>query len=129
MGPRHHAAAVRGAERPAVPLVLRRHPDPTHALAIADARPQDQGEPPERRAAMVVPDRRDPVVWRPARARLLYFPPCRRRPAGNRPRRVIPRAHPLLAHNCADALRAWANAGGGGGAPRDRRVVAGGESV
>ena len=41
-GPRHHAADLRGAQGPAVPLVLRRHPDPAHALAVAAARPRSR---------------------------------------------------------------------------------------
>ena len=39
LGLRDHAADVRGAQGPAVPVVLRRHPDPAHALALAAARP------------------------------------------------------------------------------------------
>ncbi len=38
LGPWHHAADVRGAQRPAVPVVLRRDPDPADALAVNDAR-------------------------------------------------------------------------------------------
>ena len=44
--PRDHAADLRGAQGPAVPVVLRRDPDPPHALAVADAGPPDQRKPP-----------------------------------------------------------------------------------
>src|SRR5690349_2242391 len=37
--PRDHAADLRGAQGAAVPVVLRRHPDPARALALAAARP------------------------------------------------------------------------------------------
>src|SRR5271157_4027031 len=43
LGLRDHAADVRGAQGPAVPVVLRRHPDPAHALALAAARPHGTG--------------------------------------------------------------------------------------
>src|SRR5579875_3685213 len=46
LGPRDHAADVRGAQGPALPVVLRRHPDPAHALALAAARPPRAGQPP-----------------------------------------------------------------------------------
>ena len=42
---------VRGAQGPAVPVVLRRHPDPAHALAVAAARPRQPGQPPDHRAS------------------------------------------------------------------------------
>ena len=41
--PRHHAADLRSAQGAAVPVVLRRHPDPAHALALAAARPARAG--------------------------------------------------------------------------------------
>ena len=44
LGPRDHAADLRGAQGPAVPVVLRRHPDPAHALAVDDARPPAAGQ-------------------------------------------------------------------------------------
>ena len=43
LGPGHHAADLRGAEGAAVPVVLRRHPDPADALALAAARPRPPG--------------------------------------------------------------------------------------
>src|ERR1700685_290451 len=50
---RHHAADVRGAQGPALPVVFRRHPDPADALALDDAGPPVQGEPAQRRPAGV----------------------------------------------------------------------------
>ena len=40
--PRDHAADVRGAQGPAVPLVLRRHPAAAHALEVPAPRPGDE---------------------------------------------------------------------------------------
>ena len=78
LGLRHHAADVRGAQGPAVPVVLRRHPDPAPALAVAAPRPPHQGQPPDQRPAMVVPGGRHPVVRRPARPGLFRVPAGRR---------------------------------------------------
>ncbi len=44
-GQGHHAADLRGAQRSAIPMVLRRHPDPADALALAAARARVQGKP------------------------------------------------------------------------------------
>src|SRR6185437_690986 len=74
LGPRDHAADLRGTQRPALPVVLRRHPDPAHALAVNDARPPPPSEPHGRRPALGLPGGRHSVVRGPARPRLLYLP-------------------------------------------------------
>ncbi len=74
LGPRHHAADVRGAQRPALPVVFRRYPDPADARAVADPRPQDQGESPDPRPAVGLPGRGTAVVRRSARDDLPRLP-------------------------------------------------------
>src|SRR6266550_2709278 len=53
--PRHHAADLRGAQGAAVPVVLRRHPDPARALALADARAPEPAQSPGRRSTLGLP--------------------------------------------------------------------------
>ena len=84
--PRHHAADLRGAQGPALPVALRRHPDPADALALAAARAPDPPEPPDRRAALVLRGRRTAVVRRPARPGVLRLPAGRRGRSGPRRR-------------------------------------------
>src|SRR5689334_12081154 len=88
--PRDHAADVRGAQGPALPLVLRRHPDPAHALALDDARAQERREPPGRLPALGLPGRRRAVVRRPAQPAVLHLPAGRRGQPGHRRRPVVP---------------------------------------
>src|SRR5437762_512168 len=68
---RHHAAHVRGAEGPALSLVLRRHSDPADALALAAARPEDRAQPAHHRPAVGIPDRA--VQWYGDLVGLLFY--------------------------------------------------------
>src|SRR6202167_4765332 len=122
---RHHAADVRGAQGPALPVVLRRHPDPADALALLDAGPAVQGEPAHRRPALGVSVRRRAVVRRPARPGVPGLPAGRGSQPGHRRRRAVPQAHPVPCRHGPGAGAARPGARGRPAAPRHRRVVAG----
>jgi hypothetical protein len=85
----------------------------------------DQGEPPQRRAALGLPGRWRAVVRRPARPGVLRLPAGRRGEPGERRGRAVPQAHPVPAGDRAGAGGSWAGPGGGTVAPRHRRPLAG----
>src|SRR5690349_14756382 len=125
LGPRDHAADLRGAQGAAVPLVFRRHPAPAHALALDDARAARPGESPERRAAPGLPGGRRSVVRRPAQPALLHLPARRRGQPGHRRRPAVPQAHPVPGLGRAGDGAAGAGPRDHPAAPRHRRILPG----
>src|SRR5580693_8158333 len=116
--PRHHAADLRGAQGPALSVVLRRHPDPAYALALDDPRPGEPGEPPGFRPALVLPGRGAAVVRGPAGPAVLDLPAGRGVQPGHRRRPALPEADHLPSLGRAGDGPARPGAGGGPAAAR-----------
>ena len=124
--PRRDAADLRGAQGPALPVVLRRHPDPAHALAVDAARARGP-----RRTGCA---RRSAGPTSPARCSgtatcsawcsscLLLVGAVN---LATRRRRAVPQADRVRGRDRPGAGRARAGARGRPAAPGHRRLLAG----